>query len=177
MAGPTYHDPQGRARWDSLFRGNRKFDREQLIFVCEAIMAGVMDQIDGGLPPCIKWQDRISFATSESREATDLLAYEAGVLEGAGMSLSIIYTQLTNEGLAAQDALAEAGHFDDAVRNFVADCWKNQGKDVMKRVKEAPTLCHITAYYPTFPDARKHAEIFVKSMMEGNSYLPHGHKD
>lgn len=118
----------------SLYQGKKKFDRPQLVFMVEAILIGALDRIESGLPDQCAWDDRV--AILGEKKAKSMCSYEYGALEAAGMSLAVLYAQLTDDGLGIGDALAIANHFDDKVEEFVALVWKDKGKKVKKRQKQ-----------------------------------------
>ena len=135
-----------------------KFEREQLIFVVNAILCGAQDRIDSGLPDVISYEER-------NTTIQKLGSYEKGALESSGMSLATFYFKLTNDGLGIYDALASAGNFHDVVENLMKYAWNDQGKHIKDRLvkfSESKSLYTMFDVYPGYyPDTRKHAEIFV----------------
>lgn len=91
------------------------------------------------------------------------------------MALAVFYAQLTNDGLGIYDALVEADKFDEAVERWVADAWKDGGRTVKERQKRLRTTVtgqfNRSDLYPDMPNARRHAEAFVRVFVE-EGYLP-----
>jgi hypothetical protein len=128
----------------SNYKGDKPFDREQLIFVVDAALIGALDRIESALPDVITWEDRNS-----NDDPLDLTWYECGGLDAAGMTIAVLYAQLTGDGLGIGDALACAGDFQEACRQLVKTAWKDKGKQFEKSPKVKI-------------DTRKHAKAFVK---------------
>lgn len=151
----------------SLYRGNRKYDREQIIFAAEAILCGALDRIEDGLPTNIdlEWAER----KKELGPGSALSAYERGALEGAGMALAVLYAQLNNDGLGIYDALCCAGDFHKQVEAMMRNAWFNDGKDIKKKTKGS---YRIEKLIPNYPDCRKHAEEFANSFTEAGYFSP-----
>lgn len=153
----------------SNYRGKTRFDREQLIFMVETILIGALDRIESSLPTSgAKFKDRQT--QLHPSPPTDLSWYERGALEAAGMSLAVLYAQLTNDGLGIGDALYCAGSFNEACEKLVFNTWIDEGKAVIKAEKaRRNTVYTIDKVYPNYPDTRKHAEAFVNKVF--NNYL------
>ena len=135
----------------------KKFTKSQLIFATETILIGALDRIASGLPDQVSYEARFN--------AQKLSSYDKGALEGAGMSLAVLYAQLTDDGLGIGDALMCAGKFNEACELLVATAWENNGE----HVKKTESKLHGTQYrqedlYQNYPDAHKHAETFVKNV-------------
>jgi hypothetical protein len=155
----------------SLYRGEKRFDREQIVFVVECILVAALDRIADGLPDCIDYADRIAAVNGYHTDPKNLLSYEEGALESAGMALGVVYGQLTGDGLGIGDALACADHFDDACRKLVATAWADEGLAVRQRLVHLHgQTFHRTDLYPGFPDSRRHAERFVEATFEQNYF-------
>lgn len=158
-----------------MYEGKSRFDRAQLVFVVEAILASVLDRLECGLPHEIEWQERQKFCDPVYKNAVGLLAYERGALEQAGMSMAVFYAQLTNDGLGIYDALVEADKFDEAVEQWVANAWEDEGRVVKDRQMKLRTKANgryrLSDLYPDMPNAHRHAEAFVRVFVE-EGYLP-----
>lgn len=97
----------------SMYKGTKKFDREQLIFMADVILSSSIDRIESCLPDCIPLK-----VYEENREGID--KWITACIETAGMSLAILYAQLTDDGLGAGDAIDIIG-FSEFVDKFVAE--------------------------------------------------------
>lgn len=133
--------------------------KDQLVFMVEAVLVGVIDRL--WLP-----DDDIE----GEREESDLLAYEKGALEAAGMTLGVMYAKITNDGLGIYDALSAAGGFDAACERLVARSWSDNGRrihDRQRELREQKRSYNVLtdlweAVYPgLYPDSHKHAVAFV----------------
>jgi hypothetical protein len=155
----------------TLYHGKTRFEREQIVFVVECILVAALDRISDGLPDCIDYADRVAAVNGYHTDAKNLLSYEEGALESAGMALGAFYAQLTGDGLGIGDALACADHVDDACRKLVAAAWADEGLAVRQRLVQLHGhTFHRTDLYPDFPNSRRHAERFVEATF-GQSYF------
>jgi hypothetical protein len=106
----------------TMYRSERKLDLEQIAFAAECILLGALDMIEGGLPTSIDWADRQQWANRIVEEPLELSPYERGALEAAGEALSILYAQLTGDGICCYEALEHlADGFDAAVERMMRD--------------------------------------------------------
>ncbi len=151
---------------DSLYKGVRKFSREQKIFVIECILMGALDRIASTVPPEITFKERLKMPDPNSY--MDLGSYGRGALECAGMALGVFYAQLADDGLGIYDALDSAGRFDEACERFVTQAWWDEGRVVeraMKKVgKKGKTFTMSEMYIAAgvhYPNCRNHAICFV----------------
>lgn len=145
-----------------------KFTREQLRFFAEVILISAVDRIESGMPTSgIAWADRLQYVNGIDTDAKSLTAWDRCALETTGMSLAVLYAQLTGDGLGIYDALACAGRFDKAVTDWVELTWKDQGVVVTERIKSLGNGgWQIEQAYTNFPDCRKHAVEFVDSVFD-----------
>jgi hypothetical protein len=150
---------------DSLYRGDRIFDREQLVFFAETILLSALDLLESGLPTSISWEER------EERADTGR-SYELGIIEQAGMSLSVLYAQLTGDGIGVYDALACAADFDEAINDCFSKSWEDCGEKVKQAINAVPEMggFNVQDVIPSYPDVRKHAEAFVNYILETTNY-------
>jgi hypothetical protein len=156
---------------DSHYKGDKKFDREQLTFIVHAILIGALDRIESGLPDTIRWQDRLD--QMKGVDPLGLTDYERGGIDTAGMALGVLCAQLTGEGLGVSDALSCANNFEEACDNFVIKAWVNEGKeykdrfDSMMEKSEGKGLRFKRFAKPfDYPNTRKHAQAFVKNVFK-----------
>jgi hypothetical protein len=152
-------------RSDSMYQGRKKFAREQIVFVVEAALCAALDMIEGALPDSISWDERRRYEGVTAEVAAALNNYERGVLEGAGMFISIFFAQLTLEGMGAGDALAVAGRFDEAVENLFVEAWKDEGRVVKAKLEKGKSYRR-QDLYPNWPDCHRHAELFADELMQ-----------
>lgn len=150
---------------NSLYKGNTRFDREQLIFVAETALIGALDRIESCLPNTSSWEWR----KTHSRPRL-LIPYERAALEAAGMSLSVLYAQLTDDGLGIYDALQCADQFEKKCEKLVSEAWKYHGRAITNRLHDMPKNVPfnlITDVYDQvlgpgiFPDTGTCAQVFV----------------
>lgn len=149
----------------SLYEGTRKFDREQLIFVVEAILIGALDRVGASLPDSVSFAERGRLSHGTPRSLT---GYEQGGLEAAGMSLGVLYAQLTGDGLGIGDALHTAGKFDAALGRLVEGAWEDDGAPLMARQESAKGQSYTIdwLYGSLWPNTRRHAEQFVDAVFK-----------
>lgn len=152
----------------SMYKGQRKFDKEQLIFVVECILIGALDRLEN-------LADDFDDERSSSLEL-----YEKGALEGAGMALGVFYAQLTDDGLGIYDALVCADDFHLKLENLVKQVKLNIPKFKIRRKELKGRSYQLVQDYfevvipGVYPDTRKHAECFVENCFE--EYLVNSNK-
>ena len=140
----------------------REFDRDQLQFVTECVLAGALDMVVEGLPPGMSWEQRVLVVAQPHR----LSWYESGCLDTAGMALSILFAQLCDDGMGAGDALLLAGDFRGAVEDLFRGAWVDEGEAVLARIRErAGEVYLFKDLFENYPDVRVHAEKFVDFVM------------
>ena len=150
----------------NMYRGTVKFTREQLVFMAECVLVGALDMIESCLPTSINWNDRKELLNLINKEPFALGPYERGALETAGEALSILYAQLTDDGMGCYDALVVAGNFDQQVEAMVRNAWANEGNDVKAAIRLKQGSHRLEDVIPNYPDCRKHAEAFVAGAFE-----------
>ncbi len=139
----------------SFYKGKKKFDREQLVFMVEAILIGALDRL--GLPDDgIELEDRGG--------SSDFTEYEVGGFACAGMALGVLCHQLTDDGLGIDDALACAGDFWNKCENLVQYTWGDGLDSIREKAKELGNPESL--YGNWYPDTRWHAEKFVDSVFK-----------
>jgi len=130
-----------------MYKGSRKFNREQLVFVVEAAFAAALDRIDSGLPSSgVKAEDRVT--AMHCLKPEDLSSWDMAVLSTSGMTVAILCAQLTGDGLGIGDAIdtkTKEGSLLTVAEKFVEEAvkgkWPKKGKN--------------------HPDCRKLAEAWV----------------
>jgi len=139
---------------NSMYRGKRRFSREQLIFVVQVILCSATDRVDACLP------------TSSGLKMTADLTFIAGATEAAGMGLAVLYAQLTGDGLGIGDALAIAENFDEKLHHLYEEAWKRP--EYYNKRAEVPAdstgITFAEIYEGLWPDERKIAETFVSEV-------------
>ena len=150
--------------FNSMYRGKEPFTREQIAFAAECILVGALDMIESGLPSNIEWTEREGVTMGTA--STTLAAYERGALEAAGEALSILYAQLSGDGMGCYDALYEADHFDDAVEKMMAAAWQDKGKAVKAAIKQRQGGYQLKEVIPHYADARHCAEVFADVVLD-----------
>ena len=130
----------------SMYRGSEVFEREQLIFVCEAALAAAFNRIESALP------DTIPLEEYEAQKDS-IKSWIMAAKETAGMFLAILWAQLNDDGLGAGDALQVCG-MDEAVEVFV----KERTDPNWPGMTSEGDLVH--------PDCRPLAKRFVEKMFD-----------
>lgn len=102
-----------KENFNRMYKGERQFSREQIVFMVEVIVASAFDQID----------TQIQYINDQKYNKT-ILTYCDGVVDTAGMSLAILYAQLTGDGMSPGDVL-EITKLGKEFENFVKFCKKN----------------------------------------------------
>ena len=149
----------------SMYRGTRKFDREQLVFVAEVILAVALETIEAAFPDCDDQRPE-EFWKSFRPE-------EFAVVQATGMALAVLYAQLTGYGIAACDALALAGGFDKACKRLITKAWERGGDWFEDRINElrersGGVSYNIREVFGDFwVDTRRDAELFVDEALAG----------
>lgn len=149
-----------------------RMSREDAVWFAEVILASLMDRIESGLPDCVVWQDRIDQSHMTTMKPCDLTDYENGALDMAGMSLAILYAQMSGDGMSSGDALTCAGDIDDAIMEFMGKAWEGEGaafKNKYAQLIQKEGGFHApTQLYADFgwPDPAKYAEEFVKNTFD-----------
>lgn len=143
---------------DSMYRGKKKFDREQLIFVVECMLGSAMDRLEMQIPPTVSLDDlRIARRTSDDPTGINMIkevAYECAQL--AGHMLSVFYAQLTDDGMESQESL-EIVKFERVMEDLLEE-------------RLDPDFKGLEVGERYIPDCRKMAEKFVKVVF--GEYLP-----
>jgi hypothetical protein len=147
-------------------------DPKQFKEVVKMALVAALDRVESGLPDCIDWADRLAHRTTVDPKPLALQGYERGAMETAGMFLACFQLQYTKDGMGIGDALVVAGNFDDAVEQFVINCWKNEGKDfkaAQAKLMGTGNSYDTRALYRQFgyPDVAKHAAAFCKVVIDG----------
>lgn len=149
------------------YKGPR-FSREQLLFVVEAALISALDRIESGMPTSgITWADRVSYVNGVDTQPGRMSGYDRGALECAGMTIAVLFAQLTDDGIGICDALHCADKFEEAVADWVATAWGDKGEAVFARMKElGQGGWQIEQAYTNYPNCRKHAEAFVDTLFK-----------
>lgn len=138
---------------DSLYQGKTKFDRDQLVFMVETILIGVLDRVQSHLPSDCDWDSTVTLG---------LGSYERGALEAAGMALAVLYCNLTGDGMGIGDALNVADYFDAKIEDLYAVAWEDKGVAVKRREAELrQTTYQIPSLYTNWPNVHHCATVFV----------------
>lgn len=70
---------------DSMYRGNKRFDRNQLLFIVELTLSAATDRVDAYLPTSCDLRN----PTKDRGDLKAENAFLAGAIETAGMALGI----------------------------------------------------------------------------------------
>lgn len=132
----------------SMYRGKKKFDREQLVFMVEVIMASTFDNSENILPPNV---------TPKEYEK-NIIAFRGWInssIETAGWNLSILYAQLTGDGMGTCDAIDTPIVGEKGFRDLV---WAFE--------KSRKNRCRYKKGERITPDCRKWAEKWVDEVFK-----------
>lgn len=109
----------------SMYKGTKRFDKAQLEFIVEVMITSCIDTIEAYLP-----QTPNEAKTWEYRSVSGAgwfpYMYQ-GCLESLGWNLSILYAQVSDDGMGTQDALAVVGlekHLDKLIKTRTSKNWK-----------------------------------------------------
>lgn len=143
---------------DGMYRGTRKFDRNQLVFVAETILCSALESLWGLLP------HELAYLNLPRKMRKGLGYPQEHALGVCGHALAVFCAQLTGEGLGGGDALTLAGKFDEELEKFFVEIWKDKGKKYKLKRQKLGESFQIKELYEDWPDTRKHAQIFVNSV-------------
>jgi len=160
MLGPETPPPKPEVSQvpKSKYQGRTRFDREQLVFIVETILAVALDRVECDLPS--------EMALVERKDGSTLSDYERGGVDAAVSSLGLLYTRITGDHPGVVDALRLAGRFDKACERLV-EAARGDGaarsKEYEERLRAASggPLQLADVYGTLWPDTHKHAERFV----------------
>lgn len=93
-----------------MYKGQNKFDREQLVFVVDAVFDGAFDRIASSLPNCIDHHEYLN----RLAEINDFIL---GAISVVGQTLPVLFAQLTGEGMGTGD-FAEFAEFEIIVNDY-----------------------------------------------------------
>lgn len=112
-----------------MYKGIKKFDYDQVMFVVNVMMTAAVDQVESNLPTsetdCFTMFGTLSKA---KKEIHNLISCTMGDL---GWNLSIFYAQLTNDGMGTGDAAGASGllpHLHCLLEERIKNNWKHKGK-------------------------------------------------
>lgn len=97
---------------DSMYKGSRKFSREQLVFMVEVIMASAFDNVESVLPPNVTPEEY-------ERNEGNISTWVNSAVDSAGWNLSILYAQLTGDGMGVGDSVDTPTEGEDGLRHFI----------------------------------------------------------
>ena len=98
----------------------KKFSRKQLIEVVECMIASAIEMIGRFLPD-----------EAEAKKPSD--DFVDNVCWHLGWNLSILYAQITGDGMGEYDALHCCDKFDDVLHRLVDKSWEDGGKKIRER--------------------------------------------
>lgn len=109
-----------------MYQGDRKFSKEQVIFMVEVHLTAAIDRAEAVRP--IPGPD-------DEREQAKSYGYLDGVADTAGMGLATIYAQLTDDGMAIQDAL-EHINFESVIQSYASQFGEPEQPDCHKLAED-----------------------------------------
>jgi hypothetical protein len=87
------------------YKGKRKFDKNQLVLMVNVAMEGAMDRIESYLPQGISDEDKRDW----NERSQYFNAHVSSCIETMGMTIAILYAQLTDDGLGIGDVIEASG--------------------------------------------------------------------
>lgn len=127
---------------DSMYKGQTKFTREQLVFATETIMSAALDRIHSALPCSTSLEDY-------QQRKIEVDAHINGCMEAVAIALPILWAQLNHDGMGTGDFHGWQ-EFVNMVREFVE---QGTNPDTYQSVQ-------------VHPDCRYIAELFVDTEFE-----------
>ncbi len=134
-----------------------------LQLLVEIILDAALDRIETCLPHAIVYHDRLHLMSGQYRNPKTLMAFEDGILAMASMSLASLFTKITGEGMAIDDALPAAGDFREKVKRLVESAWLDAGRNIAAKSKTSDGMEAL--YGSLWPNVREHAGQFVQSFL------------
>ena len=141
----------------SMYKGKKRFDREQLVFIADVMITSFVDTVESRLPQAPG--DLQVFLTRKDAFNT----FHDGALESLGWNLSILFAQVTEsagigDGMGVSDALHYLG-------DFIAPLIKQRTSGRWKGFKEGGKIHTI--------NTRKLAVLFVDAVfnVKSDDYL------
>lgn len=126
----------------TMYRGKRRFSREQVVFMVEVALCSALDRIESAIP------STVPLAEYEQRK-DEIDNYILGCEATAGFQVAVIIAQLTGEGCGACDWVGY-DDWESLVENFVIE-----RTDIDHKIANE-----------TFPDVRPLAEKIVKENLD-----------
>jgi len=102
-------------------KDEQRFSKEQLRFVVEVMITSAIEVID--------------HVISTDPDIEDLISSRESVAETLGFNLSILYAQITGDGMGCSDVLQETGLF-DIIKDFSIRKIKEEDIDVSSIAKK-----------------------------------------
>lgn len=109
---------------ESMYRGQERFTREQLVFVVEAALAGAMDKVDGAMAQ--SESDRSYFESQPQAEKDGLRQFQWGAVNQVGIFIPILWAQLNGDGMGTNDFYGWP-EFEALVEQYIKDKTANPG--------------------------------------------------
>lgn len=128
----------------------KKFSRKQLVKVVECMIDSEIAMIGRFLPD-----------EAEAQKPSD--EFVENVCWHLGWNLSILYAQITGDGMGEYDALHCCDKFDEVLHRLVEKSWEDGGKKIRERqARKGSSGYRIRDLYgATYPNARDYAVRFV----------------
>lgn len=123
-----------------------KYTEEQLIQICDIMISSGIENIRFAFP------DRLSFYADEKDKLLQVISDSINVI---GWNLSILYAQITDDGMGTGDALDASG-IDDAIEtwaNKFAECFADS---------DGVENYDVDFFHSTAPNSLPYAKRFVK---------------
>lgn len=135
--------------WPPDYRGTARFDREQLVFFVHAVLNAALEQVEDLLPHLTTPGERPRFGTEVK-----------AAMKVAASAIAFVCHELSDEDLFNDEVLEAAGGFENACRLLFVRAWEDPDRASTDLADLAPAKLY-PGYYP---DARKHAEVFVDDL-------------
>jgi hypothetical protein len=105
---------------ESMYRGQERFTREQLVFVVEAALAGAFDKVDGAMPQTEGDKETWNQDFNEAER----VQFQYGAIQQVGIFVPILWAQLNGDGMGTNDFYGWA-EVEAAYEKFLVDKWEN----------------------------------------------------
>jgi hypothetical protein len=145
----------------------RHFNREQLVYVVGVVLGSGFNFVESSLPPDgfdeEQWK-KMNSVISEATQYTEWEGHIQTICGVVGWNLSVLYAQLTDDGMGTGDAI-DAINYDDFLRDFSKSVAKWKIKQSKLPEDERSNRC-----YPVIWDKR--LEQLAEKFVDECFYLP-----
>ena len=130
----------------SMYKGKTRFNREQLLFIADVMITSCVDTVESALPQ--------SPGDQKDYKQQDANEIASTAIQSLGWNLSILYAQLTDDGISGPDVTDAILNIDQLLDMLVAERFDPTWEGLKVGVKVHDI------------DTRRLAEIYVERMFE-----------